>query len=101
MMCRFESRQPVEITSEDLAFKVKLFNDSITQEEKENNWRGCAKIRMQDLRGSKIFENWPQYKSPDGYRLVIHFLFSLHSYSLTQTHILFFLFSMLYGIDRY
>lgn len=91
MMCRFEPRHPVEITSEDLAFKVKLFNDSITQEEKESNWRRCAKVRMEDLRDSKIFEKWPQFKCPDGYRLVIHLFFL---FILILLLIRFFLFSI-------
>lgn len=80
--CRFVPRQPVEITADDLKFKVQLFNDSISPAEREANWRGCAKIRMKDIRGRQIFESWPQYKSPQAYRLVNSFLFLFsHSYA--------------------
>lgn len=44
-------------------------------DEKLRHWTGCAATRMNNIRAmenssKQIIEIWPQYKAPDGFRLV-------------------------------
>lgn len=55
--------------------KLKNEFQAMTYEEKMRHWAACAATRMNTIKdientSKQIIDIWPQYKSPDGFRLV-------------------------------
>lgn len=52
--------------------------DNLSAEEFDCVWQSCSQYRLQDIMNSSdqksIFEKWPYYKKPNGYRLVSFFV---------------------------
>ena len=56
---------------EEIVIRI-LKHDKITNEQFNNYWMACVKSRMRDIDVMKkeIFNKWPEYMEPSGYRLV-------------------------------
>lgn len=48
--------------------------DNLTSEEFDNCWKACGQHRLKEINSvantAAIFEKWPFYKKPSGFRLV-------------------------------
>lgn len=49
--------------------------DNLTSEEFDNCWKACSQYRLKEINSvantAAIFEKWPFYKKPSGFRLVL------------------------------
>lgn len=69
--------KPCTVTSDEDAHIRALKHDfhAMTYDEKLGHWAACAATRMKIIRdveksSKQIIDVWPQYKAPDGFRLV-------------------------------
>lgn len=61
---------------------------AMSYEEKMGHWKACSATRMNNIKDNekttkRIIDVWPQYKAPDGFRLVWNIIFPYHFYSTT------------------
>ncbi|KAI8122774.1 hypothetical protein CVS40_6554 [Lucilia cuprina] len=71
-----KDQEPVCNDEPDAEFSVKcLRNDTITMDELDIYWRKCSNYRLNQIKKLSttldILNEWPEYKKPSGYQLVI------------------------------
>lgn len=56
------------------AVRRSLKHDKLSTAEFDHLWKACSQSRLKDIRESatttEIFKEWPEYKQPQGFRLV-------------------------------